>query len=116
MSVSNVRIELLNKNIFDIWKIQMEALLIKNDMWAYVSGTRTKPEIAIAPESRIAVEKWETEDTKAKANIILCINPSELKQVKECTTSRQVWLKFQSQEIYQSKGSARKATLKASND
>lgn len=88
----------------------MEALLIKHDMWAYVNGAKTKPEIvATDPESRGAAEKWETEDSKAKTDIILSINPSELKQVKGCTTSRQVWLKLQ--EIYQSKGPARKATL-----
>lgn len=69
----------------------MEALFIKNDMWAYVSGSKTKPEITVGDTtSRVTAEKWETEDRKAKANIILCINPSKLKQVKGCTTSRQV--------------------------
>lgn len=75
-----------------------------------MSGAKTKPEIvATVPESRETTEKWETEDSKAKADIILSINPSKLKQVKGCTTLRQVWLKLQ--KIYQSKGPARKATL-----
>lgn len=40
---------------------------------------------------------------------ILSISPTELKQVKGCNTSREVWKKLSS--IYQSKGPARKATL-----
>jgi len=53
--------------------------------------------------------EWEIADKKAKSDIILSIKPSELKQVKACNTSREVWLKLQS--IYQSSGPARKATL-----
>lgn len=39
------RIELLDKNNFDIWKLQMQAVLIKSDLWEYVSGDLVKPEI-----------------------------------------------------------------------
>lgn len=39
----------------------------------------------------------------------MAINPTELKQVKGCETSREVWLKLKN--IYQSRGPARKATL-----
>jgi len=44
-----------------------------------------------------------------KSDIILSISPPELKQIKRCGTSRNVWCKLQ--KIYQSKGPARKATL-----
>lgn len=37
------RIEILNKENYDRWKIQMEALLIKNDAWGYVNGQKSKP-------------------------------------------------------------------------
>jgi len=40
---------------------------------------------------------------------LLSIYSSELKQIKGCNTSREVWLRFES--IYQSKEPARKATL-----
>lgn len=55
------------------------------------------------------VKRWETADRKAKSDIILSISPTELKQVKGCNTSREVWNKLSS--IYKSKGPARKATL-----
>ena len=50
MASSTVRIEMLNKENFDTWKIQMEALLVKNDAWSYVSGEAVKPE-AIADKA-----------------------------------------------------------------
>ncbi|KAK2577097.1 hypothetical protein KPH14_006264, partial [Odynerus spinipes] len=66
-SSSAVRIELLNKDNYDTWKIQMEALLVKNDAWAYVSGKTTKPTlIAGDASSEAAIKKWESEDRKAK--------------------------------------------------
>ena len=48
-------------------------------------------------------------DQKAKSSIILSMSPSELCYVKHCATARDVWLKLQ--DVYQSKGPARKATL-----
>jgi len=32
------RIEALSKENYDTWKLQMQAVLVKNDAWAYVSG------------------------------------------------------------------------------
>jgi len=105
-----VRIEPLNRDNFDTWKIQMEALLIKNDTWMYVNGERTKPQaIPNDPNSDAAVMSWEKEDRKAKSDIILSICPTELKRIKGCETSNEMWRKLQS--IYQSTGPARKATL-----
>lgn len=108
MASSNVRIELLNKENFDTWKIQMEALLVKSDAWSFVSGETVKL-VAGDETSATRLKKWETADRKAKSDIILSISPTELKQVKGCETSREVWDKLAS--IYQSKGPARKATL-----
>ena len=103
------RIETLNKENYDTWKMQMEALLIKNDAWSYVNGDTVKPEPGENNANQRAVESWIKNDNKAKSDIILSISPSELKQVKGCLTSREVWLKLEG--IYQSKGPARKATL-----
>lgn len=105
-----VRIESLNRDNFDTWKIQMEALLVKNDMWAYVTGEKRKPPIVTGDvSSATAAEAWEKEDRKAKSDIILGISPTELKRIKGCETSNEVWRKLQT--IYQSTGPARKATL-----
>jgi predicted flap endonuclease-1-like 5' DNA nuclease len=104
------RIETLNKENYDTWKMQMEALLIKNDAWSYVNGAMVKPAVVVGDvESEAAAQQWVRNDSKAKSDIILAINPSELKQIKGCGSSREVWLKLEG--IYQSKGPARKATL-----
>lgn len=106
-SSNTVRIELLNKENYDTWKIQMQALLIKSEAWAYVSGQKSKSEATQHNEEDL--RRWVIEDEKAKADIILLIKLSQLKAIKECRTSRELWLKLQS--IYQSSGPARKATL-----
>jgi hypothetical protein len=96
MSYTSVKIEPLGKDNFDTWKIQIEALLIKNDSWKYVNGTIPKPK-----EPPEAVTTWESNGAKAKS--------SELKQIKNCPTSKDMWNKLHS--VYQSQGPARKAML-----
>lgn len=93
------------KENFDTWSMQVEALLVKNDLWEYVNGSNLKP----VETDTAATSVWLKADKKAKADLILAIQPSELKQVRGCETSREVWLKLES--IYASKGPARKATL-----
>ena len=39
MTDSVVRIEPLNAENYDTWKLQMKAVLIKNDLWSYVDGS-----------------------------------------------------------------------------
>ncbi|XP_039308187.1 uncharacterized protein LOC120358338 [Solenopsis invicta] len=108
MNVSAVaRIEALNKENYDTWRMHMEALLIKNDSWQYVNGDIVKPEPDV--NNAETVRTWEKNDAKAKSDIILSIGASELKQIKGCSTSREIWLKLE--RIYASKGPARKATL-----
>lgn len=87
----------------------MEALLRKNNGWTYASGECVKRTSDGTPAADALVTTWAKNDSDAKADLILSINPSELKQVKGCVTSREVWTKLES--IYQSKGPARKATL-----
>lgn len=75
----------------------------------YLDKLRKTVIVAGDVASTTAAGKWETEDDKAKSDIILSIGPSELKQIKSCTTSNEVWKKLES--VYQSTGPARKATL-----
>lgn len=111
MNASNyTRIETLHKDNYDTWKLQMIAVLAKNDAWEYVSGECAKPALTAGDAtSEEAVKKWTKNDFKARSDIVLSIKPSELKLIKGCETSRVVWLKLEN--TYQSKGPARKATL-----
>lgn len=104
-----VRIESLTKDNFDTWKMQMEALLVKNVAWHYVKGDCKCPVLASDNSNEAACWDWTKSDSKAKSYIILSISPSELKLMKGCLISHQVRVKLQ--ETYQSAGPARRATL-----
>lgn len=105
-----VRIETLNTENYYTWKMQMEAVLLKNDAWGYVNGNCLQPVLTPGDAASIAaVNTWKKNDGKAKSDIILSIRPSELKLIKRCNTSKEVWNKLEN--IFQSKGPARKATL-----
>jgi len=43
MSFANIKIDPLGRENYDTWKIQILALLIKNDVWKYVSGQSSGP-------------------------------------------------------------------------
>lgn len=103
MSYSTVKIEPLNKENFDTWKIQVQALLIKSESWKYVCGKCVKP--ADATQANL----WLENDEKAKSDLILAISPPELRQINNCNTSKEVWDKLHS--VYQSRGPARQAML-----
>lgn len=108
------RIEPLSKENFETWKMQVEALLTKHDLWEYVSGTKEKPAVVTGSEEVVTANtkaraEWTIADKKAKSDLILSIHPTELQHVRGCDTSHQVWLKLES--VFASKGPARKATL-----
>lgn len=113
-SLGVARIEPLCKDNYEAWKIHVQALLIKNDLWEYVSGSMKIPELTGADAASVATKQaehalWVKNDLKARSELILAIHSSELQHVRGCATSREVWLKLES--IYASKGPARKALL-----
>lgn len=103
MNITSSKIDPLGKDNFETWKMHMEAILIMSDGWDYVTGAKQRPRADADGKA------WDTEDKKVKSTIILAISPSELRQVKDCQTARDVWVRLY--EIYQSKGPARKAML-----
>lgn len=104
MSQLNIRIQPLERDNYDTWKVQVKALLTKGDAWGYVSGEIQRP-----AEGEAAILQWRNNDAKAMSDLILSISPAELKHVKTCETSKEIWTKLQS--IHESQGPARKAML-----
>ena len=78
-------IEKLNRENYDTWKMQMKAILVKDDLWEYVDGTISKPQAA--DEASL----WNKRDGKVQADIILAVSSSELCHVKHCKTSHEIW-------------------------
>jgi len=52
--VNSTCIELLTKQNYDTWRIQVEALLVKSDSWPYVNGDIPKPIISGTGETLAA--------------------------------------------------------------
>ncbi|KAK9746010.1 protein of unknown function (DUF4219) [Popillia japonica] len=103
-SSGSYRIESLKRDNYDTWKLQAQAILTRNGLWNYVSGKTLRPTTE-GPE----LEKWDQEDLNAKSELILIISPGELKQIKNCKTSKDLWDTLSKN--FESKGPARKATL-----
>ncbi|EFN62015.1 hypothetical protein EAG_09733, partial [Camponotus floridanus] len=97
------RIPLLSRDNYDTWKLRIQALMTKNKTWAYASGERP------APQTAETLQTWREEDGKAKADLYLAVGDAELKQIRYCTTAREIWLKLES--IFESKGPAKKVSL-----
>ncbi|KAH8389520.1 hypothetical protein KR215_009956, partial [Drosophila sulfurigaster] len=91
-----IKIEPLNAENYDTWKLQMSAILVKSDLWSYVNGSK------LCPDAEAEQAAWEKQDEKARADILLSISPSELALIENCESAREYWLKLQ--ETFQSKG------------
>ena len=109
----NIRMPTLTGKNYDTWKLRMRSVLVRNKLWAYVNGTKPKP-VPASPDGPTAQEiaaiaLWEEEDFRAISDLFLSISDGEMKQVQDCTTSREIWTLLES--TYQSKAPARKASL-----
>lgn len=69
------------------------------------SASGERPE----PQAAESLQAWKDEDEKAKADLYLAVGDTELKQIRNCTTAREIWLKLES--IFESKEPAKKASL-----
>lgn len=110
--VNSTRIELLTQSNYNTWKVHAEALLIKSDLWDYVSGDIPKPAVGTGDQKAacdLKIKTWQTNDRKAKADLLLSIHPDELQNVIGCETSRDVWIKLE--EVYAPNQPIRIATL-----
>ncbi|GBM12295.1 hypothetical protein AVEN_155294-1 [Araneus ventricosus] len=68
---SNLRMaenQALNKNNYETFKLQMEAMLIKSDKFKYVS------EVAPQPEPKEAYDSWKIKGSRTNADLILCFH------------------------------------------
>lgn len=101
---ASIKIDPLTGDNYDTWKIQMRAILKKNDLWEYVTGTLPQPGRS---DSKHA--EWIKNDGKAESDILLAVSPSELIALDGLETSKAIWDKLKS--LYQSSGPARKASL-----
>lgn len=99
------QIDKLEDGNYESWRIQMRSILIHSGQWRIVNGD-TKID---ADKRDSETEKLKLEDEKALATIFLNIKPSQLNSIKNCSTSREAWLKLQN--IHKPQGPMQKVGL-----
>jgi hypothetical protein len=93
--VSNSKMEIakFNGKFFELWKLEMEYLLVDRDQWTMVDP-------CIAP-TRMSTDDWKNLDRKVKSTIRLCLSDSVLLKVLEEAATKDLWDKLG--KFYQSK-------------
>ncbi|KAL7726005.1 hypothetical protein ACLKA6_005753 [Drosophila palustris] len=88
MAGSFIKIEPLNAENYDTWKVKMRAVLVKNELWKFVNGTTA------IPDDEAERENWLLQDEKARADIVLSVCASELSLLDGCDTANACWRKL----------------------
>src|SRR6202034_99486 len=101
-SSGKIEIEKFNGQSFELWKLNMEDLLVDKDQWIMIDPG-TKP-------TRVTDEEWKKLDQKAKSTIQLCVSDSVLLNVSGEATAKDLWDKLGT--LYQSKSLVNKLFLR----
>lgn len=96
------KIELLDENNYQTWKIRIEAVCVKNKNWNHVLGKIPKPLVSATDSKTLEIEKakleaWEQTDNEAKSDLILSVSTSQLKHLRslpDTKTANDIWLKL----------------------
>nr|KYP36888.1 Retrovirus-related Pol polyprotein from transposon TNT 1-94 [Cajanus cajan] len=97
---NTIKIEKFNgKNIFNLWRIKMRALLKEQRVWGpLVSVSAKKENIAKSEEKPTSVKKEdlaEQEEEKAHSLILLSLSDEVLYEVADQETASGLWLKLE---------------------
>jgi hypothetical protein len=92
--------EKINDTNFALWKLKMEDLVIDQDLWIVVSGTK--------PTSMID-EEWKVLERKERSLISLCLADSILWKIPKEKTATTLWKKLG--DLYQDKSLVNKYFL-----
>ena len=104
---------------FNLWKVQMRAVLIQHGLWKVLQGPHTKPSTMTDEQwaehqkkrrGKLTDEDWEELELKAVSAIQLCLAPHVLREVLDRTTALELWSRLE--ELYMQKSLANKIRLK----
>ena len=104
---------------FNLWKVQMRAVLIQHGLWKVLQGPHVKPEKMIDEQwatyqkkrrGSLMDEEWEELELKAVSAIQLCLAPHVLREVLDKATAVDLWTRLE--ELYMTKSLANKIRLK----
>jgi hypothetical protein len=99
-SNSKMEIKKFNGKSFELWKLNMEDLLVDKDQWIVADPSTTGT----------SAHDWKNLDQKTKSTIRLCLSDSVLLNVSEEATTKDLWEKLG--KLYQSKSMVNKLFLR----
>jgi hypothetical protein len=122
VSSSRIEIEKFNSKNFELWKLNIEDLLVEKEQWIVVDpstqpiGTQsngkepTSTQTTSTPPTGMSKEDWEKLDRRAQSTIRLCLADSVLLNVSGESTTKELWDKLGN--LYQSKSLVNKLFLR----
>lgn len=87
MSLEKLGVPRLNGSNYASWKFKVELLLVREDLWEFVTGICPAEDQANAA----AVATWKKGDQKARATIGLLVDDSQRKLIQDTVTSKEAW-------------------------
>jgi hypothetical protein len=126
VSSSRIDIEKFNGKNFELWKLNVEDLLVDKEQWIVVdpgtqptdmqpTGTQTtgtqptSAQTTSTPPTGMLKEDWEKFDRRARITIRLCLEDLVLLNVSGESTAKELWDKLGN--VYQSKSRVNKLFL-----
>jgi hypothetical protein len=123
---SRIEIKNFNGKNFELWKLNMEDLLVDKEQWIVVDpgkqptgtpststqaiGTKlTSTQTSSTPPTGMSKEDWEKLDRRERSTIRLCLEDSVLLNVSGESTAKELWDKLGN--LYQSKSLVNKLFL-----
>ena len=112
-SIMKVDIQKFDGEIsFNLWKVQMRAVLIQHGLWKVLQGPHVKP-VSTTDEKwaeeqqkrrgKLTEEEWEELELKAVSAIQLCLAPHVLREVLDKVTAVDLWARLE--ELYMTESS-----------
>jgi hypothetical protein len=98
-------VDKFNGNNFQVWKFQMNAILVASGIEDVVKGTRIKPEEIDIP----AMKNWVRDDAKAMFIISSAMEAAQVESILTCRSSREIWNKLVT--IHEQKSAANKLSM-----
>lgn len=83
----SLSVKKLNSDNYAMRKFKLQMLLMKDDLWTVIVGTK--------PTDVTKHEQWNRKDDKTRALIGLTVEDSQVNLMKSATTAKQVWEELQ---------------------
>jgi hypothetical protein len=92
-NLSQITIEKLDKNNFQVWKFRIMNFLMGKGYWEFISGDETEPLLPKnATQQQIqAIKTWHEKAKKVLYWLFVCVFDSMIMHIQDAKSPKQVW-------------------------